>query len=72
MADVLNSLKSYNAIKSEQSKIFAASIRGEIVQTLKDVIKKENNESRKTATNARKSDLEMRSILEKIETVKND
>lgn len=65
----MNALKSYHALKSEQSKTFAASIKGEIIYGLKDLIRKETAEARKNLMNGKKNDLDMKLILEKIENV---
>ncbi len=69
MADIFNSLKSYHALKSEQSKTFERSLREEIVKVLRENIKKESADARKFLNLGRKNDLEMKIIAEKIETV---
>jgi len=70
LADIFNSLKSYHALKSEQSKTFENSLREDIIKVLKENIKKETNDARKFLNNGRKNDIEMKLIFEKIENTK--
>jgi len=70
LADIFNSLKSYHALKSEQSKTFENSLREDIIKVLKENIKKETNDARKFLNNGRKNDIEMKIIFEKIENTK--
>lgn len=66
----MKALRTYHKLKMEQSKIFAVSLREEVIQTLRAMVKEETSEAKKTLSNGRKKDLEMRLILEKIENVK--
>ena len=65
----MNSLKSYHALKSEQSRIFGVSLKDEVIQTVKEMLKKETFEARRVLTNGRKNDIEMKLLVDKIETV---
>ncbi len=69
LADVMNALKSYHAMKSDQSKTLAASLKEDVVETLRNMLKKETNEAKKYLSVGKKADLDMKIILEKIETV---
>jgi len=70
LADVMNSLKSYHALKSEQSRIFGISLKDEVIQTLKEMLKKETLEARKFITKGKQNDLDMKLLVDKIETTK--
>ncbi len=65
----MNSLKSYHALKCEQSKIFATSLKEEVIQTLRDMLKKETTEARKIVSNGRQIDMDMRSVIDRLEAV---
>jgi len=65
----MNSLKSYHALKSEQSRIFGISLKDEVIQTLKEMLKKETLEARKFITKGKQNDLDMKLLVDKIETV---
>ena len=69
LADIMNSLKSYHSMKSEQSRTFAASIRDEVISNLRELLRKESAEARKILNDGRKNDTDMKILLEKIETV---
>jgi len=69
LAGILNSLKSYHAMRSEQSMTLASSLKEEVVLVLKAMLKKEAEETKRVFNNAKKNDNEMKTILEKIETV---
>jgi len=70
LADVMNGLKSYHAMKSEQSRTFATSLKEDVVDCLRNMLKKETAESKKFLNIGKKTDLDMKIILEKIETTR--
>jgi len=65
----MNGLKSYHAMKSEQSRTFATSLKEDVVDSLRNMLKKEVVEAKKYLNVGKKTDLDMKIILEKIETV---
>ena len=56
-------------MRSEQSMTLASSLKEEVVLVLKAMLKKEAEETKRVFNNAKKNDNEMKTILEKIETV---
>ena len=71
LADILNSLKSYHAMRSEQSMTLATSLKDEVVTVLRAMLRKEAEETKRVLNNGKKNDYEMKVILERIETVRN-
>ena len=56
-------------MKSEQSRTFATSLKEDVVDSLRNMLKKEVVEAKKYLNVGKKTDLDMKIILEKIETV---
>ena len=65
----INALKHYHQHKCDQARTLAESIRTDILQNLKEMIKTQTIDTKKIIVDTRRYDLLMQSILDKLDKV---